>query len=68
MEANLRLIAENRVNDPLNTWPDHNSYHTRTLMGNWLFDHYCLRCQLERVATEQLEKQEDASMVKRISS
>lgn len=52
MDANLHLVAKARVGDPMNTWPDHNRYHSRTIMGNWLFDHACLRCWLEQVATE----------------
>ncbi len=55
-DVNLELIAKSRVDDPLNTWPDHTSCHSRTLMGNFLFDYYCLRCWLERVATEKLTK------------
>lgn len=54
-EANLKLIAESRVDDPLNTWPDHIRGHRITLLGNPLFDHLCLRCWLEKVATEKLE-------------
>lgn len=60
-DANLKLIAEAHVDDPLNTWPQHNAYHSRTLLGDWLFDFYCLRCWLEEVATKRLvRKQEEA--------
>lgn len=52
IEANLHLVAKSRVLDPLNTWPDHIRRHRITIMGNWLFDHDCLRCWLEQVATE----------------
>lgn len=56
MEANLELIARARAADPLSSWPDHNNYHRRTILGNWLFDYACLRCWLERVATESLQQ------------
>jgi hypothetical protein len=54
-DANLKLIAESRADDPLNTWPDHTHAHSRTLLGNFLWDFHCLRCWLEKVATERLE-------------
>ena len=54
MTANLRLIAEDRVDRPLSEWPDHNKNHTRTLAGDFLQDFHCLRCWLEEVATERL--------------
>ncbi len=53
MEVNLRVIAETRYTDPMNTWPDHNDVHRRTILGNWIPDECCLRCQLEQVATEK---------------
>jgi hypothetical protein len=58
MDADLKLIAESRVESPLNEWPEHNDYHSRTIMGNWLFDYACLRCWLERVATEKLKEKQ----------
>ncbi len=55
-EVNLEAVARARVDDPMNTWPDHIQRHRITLMGNFLWDHLCLRCQLERVATEQTKE------------
>lgn len=62
-EADLELIARSRWRDPLNTWPQHNTYHRRTIMSNWLFDYDCLRCWLERVATENLQDMAKAESV-----
>lgn len=53
-DINLQAIAEARVSDPLNTWPEHRRGHRCTLMGKPLFDYDCLRCWLEKVASEQL--------------
>lgn len=58
-DRDLHLIAQHRWQDPLNTWPDHNGCHRRTLLGEWLFDFACLRCWLEKVATEQLRKRQE---------
>lgn len=55
MESNLELIAQRRIDDPMHTWPDHNRCHRMTIMNNWLFDYDCLRCWLERVATEKYQ-------------
>lgn len=55
--ADLRAIAKARVSDPMNTWPDHNTYHRRTILKNWLEDENCLRCHLEAVAAEQAKAQ-----------
>lgn len=55
MDTDLESIARSRVDSPLSEWPDHNNYHRRTIMMNWLFDYDCLRCWLERVATEKLQ-------------
>lgn len=60
-EKNLKLIAEARCSDPLNTWPQHIEQHRITIMGNPLFDFECLRCWLERVETERLKKLAAAS-------
>lgn len=53
--VNLELIAKDRVDRPLNEWPDHTGAHARTLMGSFLFDYNCLRCWLEKVATEKIQ-------------
>lgn len=50
---NCEAIARSRVGDPMNTWPEHMTGHRITLLGNRLFDYDCLRCWLERVATEK---------------
>ena len=52
---NLRGIAEVHANDPLNTWPDHIKAHRTTIMGNFLWDEFCLRCHLEEVASEKIQ-------------
>lgn len=57
---NLKLVAEEHLDDPLNTWPDHTDCHRRTLLGNWLFDGMCLRCWLERLASERAEARKAA--------
>jgi hypothetical protein len=54
--ANLELIARNRWQEPLATWPAHNENHRTTLMGNMIFDRDCLRCWIEKVATGEYEK------------
>lgn len=56
---NLRLIAEQRYTDPLNTWPDHTRTHRSTILGNFLEDEYCLRCHLERVAAEKIRETQE---------
>ncbi len=53
---NIRLIAETRYKDLMNTWPDHNDYHRRTILGVTLGDEQCLRCQLENVASREYAK------------
>jgi hypothetical protein len=50
---NLEIIAKNRWNEPLATWPAHNENHKTTLAGTMVFDDGCLRCWLERVAVDQ---------------
>jgi hypothetical protein len=61
MSVNLKEIAESRVNDPMNTWPDHTRSHAVTLMGNFLWDFHCLRCWIEEVATDKARKAKDSS-------
>jgi hypothetical protein len=56
MESDLEAIARSRVDSPLKDWPDHNDYHRRTLLGNWLFDYACLRCWLEKITAEKLKE------------
>jgi hypothetical protein len=41
----------------MNTWPQHEDRHERTIMGARLHDSECLRCHLEAVAAEHAEKQ-----------
>lgn len=49
-DRGLRAIAEERYTDPMNTWPQHESRHERTMLGARLHDSECLRCHLEDVA------------------
>lgn len=58
--SDLRIVAEARVTDPMNTWPDHNEWHKRNThpfsgsqVNNLYWDEECLRCQLESVAAEK---------------
>lgn len=62
--SNLRLVAESLVHKPMNTWPAHNDFHRKNLhpfagskYGELYWDEECLRCQLERVATENASEQ-----------
>ena len=57
----LRKIAEARHAEPMNTWPVHNDWHRRnshpfagSKSGELYWDEECLRCQLEKVAAEQI--------------
>jgi hypothetical protein len=52
----LEVIARNRWHEPLVTWPAHDENHKTTIMGTKIFDDGCLRCWLERVATEEYGK------------
>lgn len=54
MQVNLELIAQARIDDPMNTWPDHRRGHRCTIMGAPLFDYDCLRCHLEAAATKKV--------------
>lgn len=54
-DVNLKLIAEDRVDRPLSEWPAHRVGHSRTLMGEPLWDWHCLRCWMEEIATERLK-------------
>lgn len=58
MDIELERVARWRVSDPMNTWPEHRRGHRITLLGNPLFDYECLRCWLERVATEKAKEDE----------
>lgn len=58
--GNLRIIAEARWKDPMNTWPDHLDFHRRNThpfsgsrYGELQWDEECLRCQLEKVSEEK---------------
>jgi len=57
----LREIARKRYSDPMNTWPQHEQIHERTLMGARLPDSECLRCHLETVAGEQAKAERGGS-------
>jgi len=57
-DRGLRAVAKQRHADPMNTWPQHESRHLRTIMGARLYDSECLRCHLEDVATQAAEKAE----------
>jgi hypothetical protein len=52
----IEVIARNRWHEPLATWPAHDENHKTTIMGNMIFDDFCLRCWLERVAAEEYGK------------
>ena len=59
----LYKVAESKVNEPMNTWPDHIEFHRRnlhpfagSLAGNMYFDETCLRCQLERAAEAAIKQ------------
>jgi hypothetical protein len=61
--SNLRKVAESKVNEPMNSWPLHNDFHRKNLhpfsgskYGELYWDEECLRCQLERVASEKADK------------
>ena len=63
--ADLKLIAEARCNEPMNTWPDHIEFHRRNLHpfagskhGEMYFDETCLRCQLERAAEAAIKQKQ----------
>lgn len=66
-DVNLHAIAESRVDQPLNTWPEHNKGHSSTLMGNFLWDFHCLRCWLEKIASEKLVASKKALPVGQMS-
>lgn len=51
-DSGLRGLAKARHTEPMNTWPEHEKRHYRTLMGARLYDGECLRCHLESVAIE----------------
>jgi len=52
----LEIIARNRWHEPLATWPIHDENHKTTIFGSKVFDLDCLRCWVEKVATEEYEK------------
>lgn len=54
--TDLRVIANARHTDPMNTWPEHIGNHKRTLMGEPLTDDgQCLRCALELAAIRAIK-------------
>lgn len=54
-DAGLADIAKVRHTDPMNTWPEHEQRHNRTIMGARLPDWECLRCHLESEAAKAAE-------------
>jgi len=38
------------------SWPEHDQYHKRTILGNRLFDFQCVRCWLEQKAAKQIQE------------
>lgn len=56
-DGGLRDIALLRYKDPMNTWPQHEERHERTLMGARLPDSECLRCHLERIAAAKAKEE-----------
>lgn len=60
--SNLSVLAKVKCKEPMNTWPQHNDFHRRNLhvfsgsrYGELYFDEECLRCQLEKAATEKVK-------------
>jgi hypothetical protein len=58
----VKEIAEARYQEPMSSWPDHNNFHRRNThpfsgskYGEMFFDEECLRCQLERVSSENIK-------------
>lgn len=49
-QEDLKILAKSHIQDNLNTWPQHNQKHVQ---GSFLFDYYCLRCWLEKLAAEE---------------
>lgn len=55
-DKGLRDIAKARYTEPMNTWPQHEERHNRTIMGARLPDSECLRCCLEQEAAAAAKK------------
>jgi hypothetical protein len=55
-DRGLRAIAKQRYTEAMNTWPQHEPRHERTLLGARLYDSECLRCHLEDVASAEARK------------
>lgn len=62
--SDIKIIAKARYKDSMATWPQHNDYHRKTIMGAPLGDELCLRCALESVAADEYRKESEIPKIK----